>query len=64
MKRLNEISKYKLLKTFIKGEHIRYDIDDFSYESTFVRVTNTSMFILDGEEEKEIELNRITKIIL
>lgn len=65
MKHLNEISKYKLLKTFVKGEKIEVAIDNVLYEPTFIKVTPTHVTFLTTENvEEQIELEHITKITL
>lgn len=59
------ISRYRILKSFIQGEMIKLSVDGVKCEYTFIRVSNTHLFVssVDGKEE-EIELRRILSLTL
>lgn len=56
---------YRLLKTFVQGETIKFFIDGVQYERIFMRVSNTHLILvtLEGTEE-EIELDKINSVVL
>lgn len=58
-------SRYQVLKSFVQGEVIKLSVDGVKCEYTFVRVSNTHLFVSSAEgKEEEIDLGRISSITL
>lgn len=58
-------SRYRVLKSFVQGEVIKLSVDGMKCEYTFIRVSNTHLFVSSAEgKEEEIDLGRISSITL
>ena len=58
-------SRYRVLKSFVQGEVIKLSVDGVKCEYTFIRVSNTHLFVSSAEgKEKKIELGKISSITL
>lgn len=64
MKQGFNFTQYGILKTCIRGEEIKLKVDNISYTSIFESVNNSFLTVINNGKKENIELNKITSIIL